>query len=121
MGQQEGKTGQYCLWVSGVILLICSIACCGAAYSAMPIIPNALDNTCEGMKDVQGCLPCEQLCQDVYAEATKGLPAGSAVSQAAKDSRSQCVKDCKSSGETFNVDRYVSDANPIGVRWPLEP
>ena len=57
MGQQEGTTGQYCLWVSGVILLICSIACCAAAYTAMPIIPNALGHTCDGMKDVQGCLP----------------------------------------------------------------
>jgi len=106
---QEGKTGQYCLWISGVILLICGIACCFAAYNAMPLISNALESTCDGMKDVQGCLPCEQLCQDAYDESTKGLPSGSEVSQAAKDSRSQCLKDCKSSSETFSVDRCIVD------------
>ena len=109
MAEQQGKTGQYCLWISGVLLLICGLGCCVSAYAAVPAISNALNTACDSMADVANCLPCEDVCEDVFEEATKDLPAGSADTQEAKDTREQCLKDCANTGDQFNREVCLVD------------
>jgi len=109
MPQQQGKTGQICLWVSGAILCICGVACCAAAYSAMPLFSNSFSTACDSMANVAGCLPCEQLCNDAFAEATKGQPEGASETAEAKDSRAKCLSDCKASGDQFNKGKCIVD------------
>jgi hypothetical protein len=109
MAEQQGKTGQYCLWISGVLLLICGLACCVSAYAAVPAISNALNTACESMADVANCLPCEDVCASAFEEATKDLPAGSADTQEAQATRDQCTKDCAKTGDQFNTEACLVD------------
>lgn len=109
MGKQEGRTGQICLWISGAILIICGVACFAAAYAAVPTISGALFTACDSMSEVAGCLPCEQLCHDAYEEATKDLPAGSAVPNEVKETEEQCINNCTSSAEEFDSNKCLVD------------
>lgn len=109
MPQQQGKTGQICLWVSGAILCICGVACCAAAFAAMPLFENSFSTACDSMAKVAGCLPCEQLCDDEFKEATKGQPDGAAETADAQATFNQCLTDCAGASDSFNKGKCLVD------------